>query len=58
MFDDPIAALGGKGGKKKSAAASDDFDDDAPYAGFGGAQYNDDELDLDGFEISEGNPYE
>lgn len=52
MFDDPIAPI--KGGKKKAMAETEDFDDDAI---FGGASFNDDELDLDGFEISEGNPY-
>lgn len=41
---------------KKGAAASsdDDFDDDL---GFGAAAYNDDEIDFDGFEISDGKPY-
>lgn len=51
--DDPLAPV--KGGKKKAAAASDDFGDDIFYDG---AAFNDDEIDLDGFEISEGNPYE
>ncbi len=54
MDDDPIAPL--KGGKKKTAASYDDFDEDSLFSGVGG--FNDDELDLDGFEISEGNPYE
>lgn len=52
MSEDPIVPA--KGGKKK-VTASEDYDDDAI---FGGASFNDDELDLDGFEISEGNPYE
>lgn len=55
MDNDPLSLIGGT--KKKSAAASsDDFDSDDAI--FGGASFNDDELDLDGFEISEGNPYE
>lgn len=43
-------------GKKGAAGAADevDFDDDAI---FGGASFNDDEIDLEGFEISDGQPY-
>lgn len=52
--DAPLALLGGT--KKKGATATDDFDTDDAI--FGGASFNDDEIDLDGFEISEGNPYE
>ncbi len=52
--DDPLDL--GKPGKKKVATQSDDFGDDMLF-GNGGA-FNDDELDLDGFEISEGNPYD
>lgn len=54
MDNDPLSLIGGT--KKKASAASDDFDSDDAI--FGGASFNDDELDLDGFEISEGNPYE
>lgn len=36
---------------------SDDYDDDGGIFG-DGAAFNDDELELEGFEISEGNPYE
>lgn len=53
--DDPIAPV--KGGKKRTAVVSDDYDDDGGIFG-DGAAFNDDELDLEGFEISEGNPYE
>ncbi len=52
--DEPVAPL--KGGKKKVAASYDDYSDDSLFAGAG--CFNDDELDLEGFEISEGNPYE
>lgn len=43
--------------KKNQVAADDDvaFDDDAAL--FGGANFNDDEIDLEGFEISDGQPY-
>lgn len=41
-------------GKNGTNAASDDFGDDA----FGtGSSFNDDEIDLEGFEISDGQPY-
>lgn len=53
--DDPVASV--KGGKKRAAVVSDDYDDDGGIFG-DGAAFNDDELDLEGFEISEGNPYE
>lgn len=48
--------LGSSKGKKGAGSASDydDFDDDSL---FGGAGYNDDEIDLEGFEISDGDPY-
>ena len=52
--NDPLSMLAG--GKKKANAVSDDFD--ADDAIFGGSSFNDDEIDLEGFEISEGNPYE
>lgn len=55
MDNDPLSLIGGTK-KKTAAASSDDFDSDDAI--FGGASFNDDELDLDGFEISEGNPYE
>lgn len=55
MDNDPLSLIGGTK-KKAAAASSDDFDSDDAI--FGGASFNDDELDLDGFEISEGNPYE
>ena len=45
-----ITAKKNKGG----SAADDDYADDAI---FGGASFNDDEIDLDGFEISEGASY-
>lgn len=41
-------------GAKGTAAANDDFGDDT----FGGGSgYNEDEIDLEGFEISDGKPY-
>lgn len=43
-------------GKKGASTDTDDFDDDDILFGGGGA-YNDDEIDLDGFEISDGQPY-
>lgn len=52
--DDPVASV--KGGKKRAAVVSDDYDDGGIFGD--GAAFNDDELDLEGFEISEGNPYE
>lgn len=42
-------------GKKGAAAASDDYDDDA-YLNEG-PSFNDDEIDLEGFEISDGQPF-
>lgn len=43
-------------GKKAAAAGVDDFEDEL---GFGSAtsSFNDDELDFEGFEISDGSPY-
>lgn len=41
-------------GKKAAVAADDDFADEAIY---GGASFNDDDIDLEGFEISDGQPY-
>ena len=49
MEEDPL--ITGKDGKKKAAASYDDFGDDPIM---GGASYNDDEIDWDGFEISDG----
>lgn len=59
-FDvDPLAAASTKKNARKKTAASmeDDFDDQALMFG-NEAAFNDDEIDLEGFEISEGNPYE
>ena len=42
-------------GVKKTAVASDSYDDDALFAD--GPAFNDDEIDLDGFEISDGRPF-
>ena len=54
-FDDPFAdAIVAKA--NKGFSAGDDDDDDFMYSGEGGL-FNDDELDLEGFEISDGNPY-
>lgn len=55
LDNDPIAAIAKDGKKKKANSDYDDFGDDAI---FGNASFNDDEIDLEGFEISEGNPYE
>lgn len=52
--NDPLSMLGG--GKKKTTSSSNDFDSDDAI--FGGYAFNDDEIDLDGFEISEGDPYQ
>ena len=52
--DDPLAPV--KGGKKKAVAADDDFSDDNIFGD--GAAFNDDEIDYEGFEITDGNPYE
>ncbi len=52
--DDPLNIV--KPGKKKAAAQVDEFGDDMLFGNSGA--FNDDELDLEGFEISEGNPYE
>lgn len=49
MEENPL--ITGKDGKKKAAASYDDFGDDPIM---GGASYNDDEIDWDGFEISDG----
>ena len=38
-------------GKKAAVAAEEDFDDEAV---FGDAAFNDDDIDLEGFEISDG----
>ena len=43
-----------KGKKGTAVAATDDFDEDAL---FGAASFNDDDIDLEGFEISDGQPY-
>ncbi len=44
-----------KSKKRKAAPAEEeDFENEALY---GGAAFNDDEIDLEGFEISEGQPY-
>lgn len=43
------------GGKKGAAVASDSYDDDALFGD--GSAFNDDEIDLDGFEISDGQPF-
>ena len=43
-----------KGKKGAAVAATDDFDEDAL---FGAASFNDDDIDLEGFEISDGQPY-
>uniref|UniRef100_UPI003FEF3A5D IS1096 element passenger TnpR family protein n=1 Tax=Alloprevotella sp. TaxID=1872471 RepID=UPI003FEF3A5D len=51
---DPLAPV--KGGKKKAVAADDDFSDDNIFGD--GAAFNDDEIDYEGFEITDGNPYE
>lgn len=53
-FEDPFADLGAKG--KAGLGSGADFDD----LNFGGDDdfFNDDELDLEGFEISDGNPYD
>lgn len=48
---DPTAPVKGK----KVETTADDDDDELFYGSDGG--FNDDELDLDGFEISEGRPY-
>lgn len=52
--DDPLDIV--KPGKKKAAVQADEFGDDMLFGNSGA--FNDDELDLEGFEISEGNPYE
>ncbi|MCI7051009.1 MAG: hypothetical protein PUE17_08395 [Bacteroidales bacterium] len=41
-------------GKKVAAAAEEDFDDEAV---FGDTAFNDDDIDLEGFEISDGQPF-
>ena len=51
--NDPLSLIGGT--KKKGAAATDDFDTNDDI--FGSASFNDDEIDLDGFEISDGRPF-
>lgn len=43
------------GGKKGAAVASESYDDDALFGD--GPAFNDDEIDLDGFEISDGQPF-
>ena len=44
-----------KSKKRKAAPAEEeDFENEALYEG---AAFNDDEIDLEGFEISEGQPY-
>ena len=49
-----IAPVSAKGKKVAAASGMDDFDDDL---NFGSSAYNDDELDFEGFEISDGDPY-
>ncbi len=51
--DDPVAAPAK--GKKAAAVASESYDDDDFFGA--GAAFNDDEIDLEGFEISDGQPY-
>lgn len=53
MDFDPVPAKGKKAGV---ASVDDNVDFDDP-ALFGGASFNDDEIDLEGFEISDGTPY-
>ncbi|MBO5698828.1 MAG: hypothetical protein J6R79_02335 [Bacteroidaceae bacterium] len=55
-FDDPFADAIVAKTNKGFGGGSDDYDDDFLYSGEGGL-FNDDELDLEGFEISDGNPY-
>lgn len=42
---------------KKGAANSSDYEDFGDDALYDGAAFNDDEIDLEGFEISDGDPY-
>lgn len=51
--DDPLTLI--KGGKKKAAAADDDYDYDSSY--LDDVAYNDDEIDPEGFEITDGSSY-
>lgn len=51
--ESPVAPVKGK---KGAAVASDSYADDDDFFG-DGAAFNDDEIDLDGFEISDGQPY-
>ena len=51
--DDPLTLI--KGGKKKAAAADDDYGYDSSY--LDDVAYNDDEIDPEGFEITDGSSY-
>ena len=50
---DPLAAIT-KGTKNIVPVPADEFEEDAIY---GGASFNDDDIDLEGFEISDGRPF-
>lgn len=54
-LDLDLSGLNLKGGKKGAAASSDAYDDEALFND--GPAFNDDEIDLEGFEISEGQPF-
>lgn len=51
--DDPLTLI--KGGKKKAAAADDDYGYDSSY--LDDVAYNDDEIDPEGFEITDGSSF-
>lgn len=51
--DAPLTLI--KGGKKKAAAADDDYGYDSSY--LDDVAYNDDEIDPEGFEITDGSSY-
>lgn len=51
--DTPIPIPGAAGAGKKAVAEPDDLDDDF----YGGSEFESDDLDPDGFEISDGRPY-
>lgn len=51
--DDPLTLI--KGGKKKAAAADDDYGYDSSYGD--DVAYNADEIDPDGFEITDGSSF-
>lgn len=55
QIDDLDMSLSAPTGKKAVATASDDYADD-PYSD-GVPSFNDDEIDLEGFEISDGQPF-